>query len=490
MTVDHHPNTGPALAPAGGPGKLTAFHSTRTPRYVRRAAVGIVVLVFGLVPVLAAAPWTQTVHGTGRAVAFNPVLRPQYLISPIEGRVKKWLVVEGQKVRAGQRLVDLVDNDPLRLERLREQEMLALQRMTQSDGRVIDQELRLRFVSDEREVLLLQARAEIAKAEAQILVVRRELSQARADLLREELAYNRLDRLFRSAVGEVVPKDQVEEAKRKFDLAREQVPLVEAQITLSEKSLEAAQAALAALSNRTSAAIQTENAAVKAAKIDQAAVRQQYGMVQSEVQRQANQHVDAPLNGTMFRVLANAEAGGQLVKAGERLAILVPDLADREDVPPAVREAFGGAAGGPGFAAIISLTPGDLPGIVAELSIDGNDLPLVRVGDRVVLQFEGWAAVQFAAYPEAAAGTFEGRIYLVDPTADEVGRFRILVEPAPGETWPDENYLRQGVRAQGWVLVKEVRLGYEVWRLLNGFPPAREVKPKDSQQMLGPVGQK
>ena len=108
----------------------------------------------------------------------------------------------------------------------------------------------------------------------------------------------------------------------------------------------------------------------------------------------------------------------------------------------------------------------------------------------MLLQFEGWAAVQFASYPEAATGTFEGRVYLVDPTSDGHGKFRILVEPAPGATWPDEAFLRQGVRAQGWVILNEVRLGYEVWRLLNGFPPAREVKAKESRQPLGPVDRK
>ena len=132
-----------------------------------------------------------------------------------------------------------------------------------------------------------------------------------------------------------------------------------------------------------------------------------------------------------------------------------------------------------------TLTDTDTPGIVAEVLIDGNDLPLVRKGDRAIVQFEGWAAVQFAAYPEAAAGTFEGRVYLVDPTSDGQGRFRVLIEPAPGAAWPGDEFLRQGVRAQGWVLVKEVRLGYELWRLLNGFPPAREVKSKESRQVLG-----
>lgn len=210
---------------------------------------------------------------------------------------------------------------------------------------------------------------------------------------------------------------------------------------------------------------------MKSAQSEQASVKQQYNIIQTQVQRQENQSVYASKTGTIYRILANAEAGGQLVRPGERLAVLVPDIKSEQNPDN-------------------GLTGESYPGIVTELYIDGNDLPLVRVGDRAILQFEGWAAVQFASYPEAAAGTFEGRVYLIDPTAEDQGRFRILVEPAPGTEWPDEAFLRQGVRAQGWVLIGEVRLGYEIWRLLNGFPPAREVTSKQSGAFLGPVNRK
>ena len=465
---------------------LPSMQLARTPRLARRLAWAILVVLLAAVPTLALAPWTQTAHGTGRAIAFNPVQRPQFVISPIEGRVKKWHVVEGDRVRAGQLLVELVDNDPMILERLREQELLALQRLALADGRVNDQRSRLQFVKDEREVLLAEAGYRTEQAEAQILVVRQELERAKADLVREQLAYERLNRLFNSKVGEVVSKDQVEEAERKRDLAKAQVPLVEARIKLAEKSLEGAKAQREATDKRTSALIQTEEAALKAAQSEQASVKQQYNTIKTQLERQSNQQIYAPVGGVIFRVLANAEAGGQLVRPGERLAVLVPDI------KPAAKglDALAALTGGPGAAAGQPLTAADTPGIVAELFIDGNDLPLVRVGDRVLLQFEGWAAVQFAAYPEAAAGTFVGRVYLVDPTSEGVGRFRILVEPAPEAEWPDEAFLRQGVRAQGWVVLNEVRLGYEVWRLLNGFPPAREVKPKESRQPLGPVERK
>ncbi len=44
--------------------------------------------------------------------------------------------------------------------------------------------------------------------------------------------------------------------------------------------------------------------------------------------------------------------------------------------------------------------------------------------------------------------------------------------PDPDDApWPDERWLRQGVRTKGWVLLNEVKLYYELWRQLNGFPP-------------------
>jgi adhesin transport system membrane fusion protein len=109
------------------------------------------------------------------------------------------------------------------------------------------------------------------------------------------------------------------------------------------------------------------------------------------------------------------------------------------------------------------------PGV--ELWVNGNDVPLITPGRHVRLQFEGWPAVQFTGWPAVAVGTFGGTVALVDPTDGGNGTFRILVTPPDGEEWPSNTYLRQGVRAKGWVLLDTVSLGFELWRQFNGFPP-------------------
>jgi membrane fusion protein, adhesin transport system len=453
-----------------------------------------------LVPTLLFIPWTQTVYGSGKAIAFNPVQRPQFLVSPIEGRVKKWYVFEGDKVVAGQLIAELVDNDPRRLERLEEQELLGIQRVTLAEDRVQDLLRRLNNIIDEREVILDEEEARIGQNEAQVLVALQELQRARADQVREKLNFDRVERLNKNAAGRVASEAELEEARRRLDLAEAQVPLVEARIKLANKMLDGSKSRKSAQEKRTSANIGSEEAALNSAKGELASVRQQFNTVKIELERQRNQSIKAPTDGTIFRLLANAEAGGMLVRPGERLAVLVPDIKPWQGIVTNTEQqhmAFGGVAGQVGYQI---LTPGDQPGTVAELLIDGNDLPLVRKGDRVLLQFEGFPAVQFAGIPDVAMGVFEGKVYLVDPTSDEKAKFRVLVEPATtnpaGEVvdgklilpWPEERYIRQGLRVQGWALIGEVRLGWEIWRLLNGFPPAREIKGKESGAgILGPV---
>jgi pyruvate/2-oxoglutarate dehydrogenase complex dihydrolipoamide acyltransferase (E2) component len=158
--------------------------------------------------------------------------------------------------------------------------------------------------------------------------------------------------------------------------------------------------------------------------------------VETRLQRQATQIVPAPADGTVFRLLV--QPGSAVLKAGDEIATFVPNTASP----------------------------------IVELLVNGNDMPLIRKGRPVRLQFEGWPAVQFVGWPSVAIGTFGGRVLLVDPTDNGEGKFRVMIEPDPDDKpWPSLTYLRQGVRVRGWVLLDTVPLGFEVWRQFNGFPP-------------------
>ena len=111
----------------------------------------------------------------------------------------------------------------------------------------------------------------------------------------------------------------------------------------------------------------------------------------------------------------------------------------------------------------------DTPSRAIELWVSGRDIPFVRLNQIARLQFEGWPAIQFRGWPEMAVGTFAGKVSFIDATDNGAGMFRVVISPT--EKWPDQVFLRQGVRVHGWVQLGRVPIWFELWRQFNGFPP-------------------
>ncbi len=461
----------------------------------------LVVAFLGLLVI----PWRQTIPGTGRAMAFAPTERTQFIVAPIEGRVKKWHVVEGQKVKPGDLLVEMLDIDP-ELPRRLESEADALEmQMTLALSGEVEVQRRISDIERSQSFQLQVQEAVIREIERQEDINKQEIIAAKERLRNVKQELDRMTAV-NSGGRERVPEQSV-------DNQRNTVVNSEAAYNSSNERLKATGERLSAgrdlrerLKADTDAAVKAEKLALVRASTEVQSVNQRIQQTNNRIARQRQQSVFATVDGTVFRILANAE--GLLVRPGERLAMLVPTLLNEADRDAQQLRQVASSIGLFSAAALApvagptqlvvglspepvlrSLTTEKYPGIVGELFIDGNDLPLVSIGDKVRLQFEGWAAVQFVSFPQAAEGTFGGVVYLVDPTSNDKGDFRILVKPDPDDKpWPKEDLLRQGVRAQGWVLMpKDVPLWKEMWRQLNGFPPAREIEKKDETGALGPV---
>jgi adhesin transport system membrane fusion protein len=108
--------------------------------------------------------------------------------------------------------------------------------------------------------------------------------------------------------------------------------------------------------------------------------------------------------------------------------------------------------------------------MAVELYVQAMDLPLLSVGRKARIEFDGWPALQFSGWPSVSVGTFGGIVKVIDRTNSKGGQFRVLIVPNPDEeVWPD--LIRQGSGVKGWVMLDNVSVGYEIWRQLNGFPP-------------------
>lgn len=319
---------------------FTHLNKIRMPKYVDILGRILIGAFFLITLILILTPWQQTSKGFGYIIANDPNDRAQEISSPISGRIKKWHVRDGSKVKQNDIIAEIVDNDPLILERIR-------------------------------------AERDAKKRKLQVAQIASQTSK---------INYQRQEELFKKGLS----------SRREYEDAK-----------ISYKKL---------LSSEESAASELAESETK-------------------LSRQENQTIYAPKDGVVLRVLSGNNA--TMVKAGDKIATFAPNLSD-----PAI-----------------------------ELYVSSNDIPLVYEGRKVRLQFEGWPAVQFSGWPSLAIGTFGGVVSSVDSSISENGKFRVIIKKAQGEEWPDQRFLRHGTKVYGWVLLNSVKLGYEVWRQINSFPP-------------------
>ena len=398
-----------------------------------RIARSLLWLLLILLVLLALTPWQQNVRGMGRVVAYSPAERQQIISAPVEGRVSRWLVKEGSLVKQGQVLVELIDNDPLLLQRLADERKALLARQSAVENRVDTFRNQLRMAEQARPQALEAAKARIEMAKQRRSVASQSLDAAKAANKTAGLNLTRQQKLRSKGLSSqrTLELAQLASAQREAERNRAQATL-----SAADSEITALQADWQKLSADTAASIEKARAELNKAIEDQNYVQADLLKLQTRLARQQTQTIIAPQNGTVLRLLANP--GADLLKAGQAVAILVPDTQAR----------------------------------AVELWVDGNDLPLIVNGSRTRLQFEGYPAIQFGGWPELSIGSFAGRVSLIDSSDDGRGHFRILVTPDTDDIpWPDARFLRQGVRVNGWVLLGRVTLGYELWRNFNGFPP-------------------
>lgn len=412
---------------------LRLARSSRRVRWIARILLAL--LVFWVFAMLLL-PWQQSVTGSGRVVAFAPLMREQTIQAPITGRVVQWSerLVEGARFEKGEVILEIQDLDPELVARLRDQEQASLRKLETARIKVKVYASQVEAFVEAREMAITAAEEQVKSAKQKIRAEQQSLVAALAAERQEQLNY---EQLKQAAADQIASGYELQVAERKYEEAKAKVEQARAYVDSAGNELAAKEAELVQKEREAQAKVESARAYLQDAEGEVAIADKDLADIRIKVSRQESQVVRAPQDGYIFRLMVNP--GADMIKAGDPLFTLVPETADR----------------------------------AVELWVDGNDAPLVTPGRHVRLQFEGWPAVQFAGWPSVAVGTFGGQVATMDAT-DEGGRFRILVVPAPGEEWPEQRYLRQGVRANGWVLLNEVKLGYELWRQMNGFPPVIE----------------
>jgi multidrug resistance efflux pump len=422
-TVTHHHHatrTNPAPLLGSLPA-LALSGSARAPRILSRILFIIFLLILAAIFFM---PWQQFVSGTGRVIAFNPLDRRVNVEAPVAGRVKHLHVVENQRVKKGDILLEIQDNDPNLLANMRLQHDAAIARKAAAQQRIEDLGAQI-------------AQMELAKSQAIDSARQRVLSE-QYSLNTNQLNFERVEKLLKP--GYVSQRD--------FELAK-------LAIDSSEANLQSAKAILERTEREMDASISSIKGSRSSAQSDLASADRDITTIDIQINQAQQQVIEAPRDGIVFSITAT---DGTYLRPGSAICVIIPETESRF-----VEMWINGM---------------DMPLITQRHeNPDGTVTP----GSPVRLQFEGWPAIQFVGWPSVAVGTFGGEVVFIDPTDDGYGRFRIVVSAKPDvttrdgkthvEDWPGNRFLRQGVRSKGWVLLQQVPLWLEIWRQLNGFPP-------------------
>lgn len=402
---------------------IALANASKWPRLVCRM---ILIAFFAVLIAVFFLPWRQFIDGRGRVIAFNPLDRRVDVEAQVEGRVRKLNVVENQRVHAGDIIAEIQDNDPNLIANLKAQREAIESRRDFAQGRVED--LSAQIIQEE-----------LAMNEA-VEAARQKVAAAKIAAETARLNYERTISL----------------AEKKLASTREvELATLSRDSTIAE--LAGAEATLKRTTNDYSSKIASIRASKGSALSDAAGAEKDLSEIDVKINQNLRQIVEAPRDGI---VLSVEVTDGTYLKPGSPICVIVPETDSR----------------------------------FVELFVDGNDLPLIHArktlpngeiepGSPVRIAFEGWPAIQVIGWPSLAVGTFGGEVVLVDPLPNAVtGQFRIVVAPKPdvvnrggGEEvvpWPErDRWLRQGTLVNGWVMLQQVPLWFEIWRQVNGFPP-------------------
>jgi multidrug efflux pump subunit AcrA (membrane-fusion protein) len=419
-----------------------------TPKIVNRF-FKIQIWVFFIIPIFALfLPWQQNITALGKVTAFAPFERVQTIDAPIQGMIAQWHVQEAATVKAGDLLLEMRDIDPNFKNRIESQRDNLSSRLQAKKEELKSYQMQQKNLKIARDAKIAAAQFKRDMAEQQIRAASEAMISAQATLDAAQFQVKRLQRLLEDGL---VSKRDAEVAERDFEVAKRTYGSAQAQHQSAKAEAKSASAEIRQIQSDTQAELESTTAVIN--KIYAEVMDSENSLTSSEISlsRQDTQKVLAPRDGIVFRLPFNSSS--QIVPQGQPLLVIQPST--------------------------------DAPAV--ELMVDGRDAPLITKNSKVRIEFEGWPALQVPGWAKVRVGTFGGRVAFVDPVDNGTGNFRVMVVPDTEEqAWPQARFLRQGISAKGWIMLENVSIGYELWRIFNGFPPRIPLETEQAKGITQP----
>ncbi len=427
-----------------------AFKNEIMPRY-QRILPRFLVTSLAIFIIISFLPWTQNIRSKGYVIPLKPEQRPQAIPALIAGRIEKWYKQEGDFVKKGDTIVFLSEikaeyMDTMLLDRTlqqvatKESGVLSYQSKIQALDRQIDAML------DAKRIKTLQALNYIKQTKLKIQADSVTFVAAQTD---QKIALAQLKRTEELYKDGLKPLTELEAKRQKAQETESKTIAAESKLLSSQNELLNTQAQIKGIEYEYSDKISKSESDKFSALSDMYEAENSVTKLQNQFAnykvRSGMYHITAPQDGYLTQAIKVGV--GETIKEGEDLVTIMP-----ADYNYAV-----------------------------ELYVAPIDVPLINKNQSVRFIFDGFPAFLFAGWPKASFGIFSGKVVAIDNFISTNGKYRLLVAAdTTYRHWPQN--LRIGTGAQGFALLNNVPIWYEIWRRINGFPAEFYTNPSNQPQ--------
>jgi membrane fusion protein, adhesin transport system len=385
-------------------------------------------------------PWTQNITGQGQVTTLTPNQRPQTIQSQIPGRIEEWFITEGDFVKKGDTILrisevksDYFDNRLI--ERTNDQINAKSSSVNAYQGKVTALKRQVAALKNEQKLKTEQTRNKLLQSKLKVKSDSIEFQAAKTNSLIAERQYNRTQNLQKEGLKAV--KD-VEEKSLKLQATQVKLISQENKLLASRNNILNAKLELSRISATYTDKISKAQSDMYTAKSSGYDAKAQVSKLENSKSnysvRNSLLYITAPQNGFINKAIKGGIGG--TFKAGEDIVGIMPEKYD----------------------------------LAVETYVKPIDLPLLHIGEKVRVQFDGWPAIVFSGWPNVSYGTYGAKVVAIENFISDNGKYRILLAPDTTDyTWPKA--VRVGSGAKTIALLEDVPIWFELWRQLNSFPP-------------------
>lgn len=423
------------------------------PHYKILNKIIVIVSIFAFVALFL--PWTQNISGSGAVTTLKPNQRPQTIQSVISGRIEKWYVKEGDYVEKGDTIMFISEIkedylDPNLVENTKNQMNAKSSALNSYSSKVTVLSSQIQSIENEQKLKTEQALNKLKQAVFKIKSDSIDLVAVKTQLKIANTQFNRAVQLNKEGLK---PMTDVEEKRLKQQEVEAKIITQENKLLTSKNEYINAKVEIGRIN-----AEYAEK--VSKAKSDQFTALSNQFDTEAQVNKLKNQYANYSIRNGLYYIKA-AQNGyvnraiqsgiGETIKEGTPIATIMPAKYD----------------------------------VAVETFVNPVDLPLIKKGEKIRVWFDGWPTIVFSGWPDMSYGTFGGEIVAIENFISENGKFRVLIAPdETEEKWPSQ--VRVGSGAQTIALLNTVPVWFEIWRILNGFPPdyykVNEKSSKESKE--------